>query len=130
MDLTSLVCITNWLMWQVPCHSFDPIARFRKWDSGFLSFGKSLVGIGSTKHKSLMRALGLDVAAGDRNKSVAFANCIPRAVGEYAGRQHVIAVVFEHSISERFFAFENPAKRDLFMQLLVVRDLPETIALA
>ncbi len=117
-------------MRQVPCHSFDPIARFKKWDSIFLSLGKSLIGIGSTKHKSLMRALGLDVAAGDRNQSVCFANCIPRAVGEYAGRQHVMAVVFEHSISERFFAFENPAKRDLFMQLLVVRGLPKMFAFA
>jgi hypothetical protein len=101
------------------------------WDSTNLSIGKKLIGIGSTKDKTLMRALGLDVAAGDRKKSVSFANCIPRAVAEHAGRQYVMAVVFnDHSIAEHFFAFENSAKRDLFMQLLVVRALPKMFAFA
>lgn len=118
-------------MQQVSCHFYDPIARFKHWDSKHLSVGKSLIGIGSTKDKSLMRALGLDVAAGDRKKSVSFANCIPTAVVEHAGLQHVMAVVYnDHSIDEQFFAFENSAKRDLFMQLLVVRALPNMLHLS
>ncbi len=118
---------------QVPCQCYDPTARFKSWDSGFIAVGKSLIGFGSTKEKALLRALGLYVPSTSwlistrKYGSVPCTSCTLKSVAQHFGRQHVLAVAFLSTIPEQFFAFEDSAKRDAFLQLLSVRALSKDV---
>jgi hypothetical protein len=103
---------------QVACYRYDPKALFKKWDSGFVTISSSRVAHGSAKDKTLDRALG---KSDDKNVML-ISGFFPRAVDEFAGRAHIIAIDYPSSpsVPVQYVSFEHPAMRDSFLHKLQV----------
>ena len=107
---------------QVPCHIFDPYARYKSWDSVFIAVGFN-VGYGSSKDKAFSRAVDPEYAADETSKAIPLVGCACRAFSEHAGRKHIMALSVRsniHQISATIFAFEDAATRDTFVHRLQV----------
>jgi hypothetical protein len=105
---------------QVACERFDRKAVLLKWDDGFITLGFGLLAHGSTRKKTIARAIEENLTADDASKCFKIEGCIPRAVDEHEGRSHVMEVSFAlaPSIPACLFAFETAEIRDEFMTVL------------
>ncbi len=104
----------------VACHKHDPAALFKSWDAVFIAIGSSIA-FGITVEKAVTRAQAAQqpVVAG---KIFPLHGCRATAVGELAGRSHVMAVEFSSAtaVPKQHFAFEDQYLRDAFIQRLQV----------
>ncbi len=96
---------------------------FKKWDSGFITVGQGIFAHGSTREKTIRRALGQG-SLSEADKVMATAGCLCRAVAR-DGKMHVMSVSFPLTpgVPDQFFAFANPIARDNFMRALETRPL-------
>ncbi len=106
------------------CHRFDRKALFKKWDPAFIAIGSSHIGCASTQDRTLALAAGnAPTSASDvdpeKGKFIPIDGCRPRALPDFQGRLHIVGISFS-SASEAFFAFDNSALRDAFIQELQV----------
>ena len=107
---------------QVPCHIFDPYARYKSWDSVFIAVGFN-VGYGSSKDKAFSRAVNPEYAADETSKAISLVGCACRAFSEHAGRKYAMAVSVPSDfprLPETIFAFEDAVTRDTFVHRLQV----------
>jgi hypothetical protein len=101
---------------------FDPYARFKSWDSVFITVGFN-VGYGSSKDKAFSRAVDPEYAADETSKAIPLVGCVCRAFSEHAGRKYAMAVSVPANFPrfpETIFAFEDAATRDTFVHRLQV----------
>jgi hypothetical protein len=113
---------------QVTCHVFDPDAHLKSWDPVFISVGSSLVGFGSSREKSVARALGQNSPEDLQRASVPLSGCSVRVAAEHSGRRTILALsdpnrsmsfgIINTATSERIFSFAEPLTRDAFVQKL------------
>ncbi len=108
------------LLLQVECKRFDRKAVLLKWDNGFITLGFGLLAHGSTREKTIARAIDENLTADDASKCLKIEGCRPRAVDVHEGRHHVMEVSFAPALSipACFFAFETAKIRDEFMKEL------------
>ncbi len=106
------------LLLQVACKRFDRKAVFLKWDDGFITLGFGILAHGSTREKTIARAIEENLTADDASKCLKIEGCSSRAVDEHKGRRHVMEVSFAPSLSipAFFFAFDTAEIRDNFMK--------------
>ena len=107
------------LLLQVVCKRFDRKAVLLKWDNGFITLGFGLLAHGSTKDKTMRRAIEENLTADDASKYLKIEGCRPRAVDVHEGCRHVMEVSGPAlSIPACFFAVETAKIRDDFMKEL------------
>ncbi len=116
------------LLLQVACDRFDRKAVLLKWDDGFITIGFGLLAHGSTKEKTIARAIEENLTADDASKCLTIQGCSPRAVDEYEGRRNVMELSFASALSipACFFAFDTAKIRDDFMKELQAQSLVGT----
>jgi hypothetical protein len=107
----------------VACHIHNPAALFKSWNAGFIAIGSSSFAFGITVEKAITRAQAAQqpFIAG---KTFPLHGCSAKAVGELAGRSHVMAVGFPSAtaVPKHHFVFEDRCLRDAFIQRLQVRN--------
>ena len=108
---------------QVACHRFDPDARWKSWDSVFISASYRSIGVGSTRDKALARALSEPLTPDQARKVLPLAGCSVRAVPEHRDRKHAMVISIP-GVGDSVFAFDDSATRDAFIQRLQVQWLP------
>jgi hypothetical protein len=108
----------------VACHIHNPAALFKSWNAGFIAIGSSNIAFGITVEKAISRAQATQqpFVAG---KIFPLHGWCATAVGELAGRNHVMAVGFPSAtaVPKQHFAFEDRYLRDAFIQRLQVRKI-------
>ena len=108
---------------QVPCHRFDHKQKvmFKRWYCKYIAVGPTLVAYGSTKDKTMSRALGGDAAVGSIERSFPIAGCQVTALESHHGRSNVMVLASPGKSFDNMFAFDSAAARDAFMLLIQAR---------
>ena len=94
---------------------------FKRWYCKYIAVGPTLVAYGSTKDKTISRALGGDAAVGSIESSFPIAGCQVTALESHHGRSNVMVIASPGKSFDNMFAFDSAAARDSFMLLIHAR---------
>ena len=102
----------------VACERYDATARFMKWGNHFIAKHGSCCAFAGTEATAVLRA---KQRSDDKGKVVMIdEHCRIRAIDDHEGRRFAMGI-FNTSLPEHVFAFENAALRDAWAAMLQVR---------
>jgi hypothetical protein len=102
----------------VACKRYDATARFMTWGNHFIAKHDSCCAFAGSKDTAVLRA---KQRSDTKGKVVMIdEHCRIRAIDDHEGRRFAMGI-FNTSLPEHVFAFENAALRDAWVAMLQVR---------